>query len=61
MAKLGDKGFISNIHIGSSDAATSTTKSAIAPGTITIRDKDKQKQDISALNRDTANTLAVKN
>ena len=42
MAKLGDKGLISNIPIGSSDAATSTTKSAVAPGTITIRDKGKQ-------------------
>ena len=58
---MGDKGLIPNIPIGSSDKATSTTKSAVAPGTITIRDKDKQKQDISTLNRDTANTLAVKN
>ncbi|MCH3914709.1 MAG: hemagglutinin repeat-containing protein [Acidaminococcaceae bacterium] len=56
-SKMGDKGLIPNIPIGSSDEATSTTKSGVAPGTITIKDKDKQKQDIRDLNRDTTNTL----
>jgi filamentous hemagglutinin len=56
-AKLGDKGLIPNIPIGSSDKTSSTTQSGVAPGTITIKDKDKQKQDIRDLNRDTTNTL----
>ena len=37
--------------------AESTTKATISKGTIEIRDKDKQKQDLEKLNRDTANSL----
>lgn len=56
-ALLGDKGLIPNIPMSSSDDANSTTKSGVANGTIELTNKDKQKQDISTLNRDTNNTL----
>ncbi|MCT4701793.1 hemagglutinin repeat-containing protein, partial [Enterobacteriaceae bacterium H20N1] len=38
---------------GNSGHAEGTTQSAIADGTITIRDKDKQQQDVADLSRDT--------
>ena len=54
-SKLGDKGFIPNIPMSSGDDKSSTTKSGVAAGTITITGK--QQQDISTLNRNTADTL----
>jgi len=43
------------IGIGASDNASGTTQSAIAAGTITIRDKEHQQQDVADLSRDTDN------
>ena len=43
--------------MSSSDDASSTTQSGVAAGTIVVGNPDKQKQDISALKRDTTNTL----
>ena len=42
------------VGAGGNGDAEGTTKSAIADGSITIRDKDKQQQDVADLSRDTA-------
>ena len=56
-ATEGEKGLIPNIPAKVSDDAESTTKSAVSEGTITVTKPEKQKQDVSTLNRDTKETL----
>ena len=56
-AEKKDAGVTPNIGMTASDDAESTTKATISDGTIEIRDKENQKQDIADLNRDTANSL----
>ena len=56
-ADYNEKGITPDIGMPASGDAESTTKATISKGTIEIRDKDKQKQDIEKLNRDTANSL----
>ena len=52
-----EKGIIPDIGMPASGKAESTTKAAISKGTIEIRDKGKQKQDLNKLNRDTVNSF----
>ncbi len=54
---LNQRGLTPSLTPTVKDSAESTTKSAIEDSTITITDKDHQKQDIANLNRDTKNSL----
>ena len=56
-APYNEKGFTPAIPTGSSGKADSTTRAGIAPGTIMIQDKDNQRQDTTALNRNTRDSL----
>lgn len=56
-SKLNQRGLTPNLTPTVKDNADSTTKLAVAEGTIHITNKEKQKQDIASLNRDTKNSL----
>ena len=56
-APYNEKGITPAIPTGSSGKADSTTRAGIAPGTIMIQDKDNQRQDMAALNRNTRDSL----
>ena len=56
-AEYNEKGITPDIGMPASGEAESTTKATISKGTIEIRDKENQKQDLKDLNRDTQNSL----
>lgn len=56
-AKDNEKGVTPNIGMPAKGEDESTTKAGVAQGTIEIKDKENQKQNIEDLNRDTKNTL----
>ena len=56
-ADYNEKGITPDIGMPASGEAESQTKAAISEGTIEIRDKENQKQDIEKLNRDPNNSL----
>ena len=56
-SEYNEKGITPDIGMPASGEAESTTKATISKGTIEIRDKENQKQDINKLNRDNANSL----
>ena len=56
-ADYNEKGVTPDIGMPANGETESTTKATISEGTIEIRDKENQKQDINKLNRDTTNSL----
>ena len=56
-ALYNEKGFTPAVPTGSSGKADSTTRAGIVPGTVMIQDKDNQRQDMAALNRNTRDSL----
>ena len=56
-SELNQRGLTPNLTPTVKDKANSTTKSAVAEGTIHITNQEQQKQDIANLNRNTKNSL----